>query len=236
MGASSAGGGASGLGEEKTDSAQAKIKAVTHRFDMKPRSVAALEDLGRIRLSRSFFMRDFLYSEIANHYGVPNVPENPDLAVEVGKRLCGELLEPLNATFGRIAIRSAYRSPTVNALGNEKGHNCASNDKNYAGHIWDHLDSEGCRGATACVVVPWFADRYADGADWRSLAYWIHDHLPYSRLQFFPKLAAFNISWHERPARSIYSFSKPAGYLLRDGSISDGFASYYTDFPEFRRA
>jgi hypothetical protein len=236
VGASSAGGGASGRSEEKTDGAQAKIKAVTRRFDMKPKSVAALEDLGRIRLSRSFFMRDFLHSEIANHYGVPNVPENPDLAVEVGKRLCGELLEPLNATFGRIAIRSAYRSPTVNALGNEKGHNCASNDKNYAGHIWDHLDSEGCRGATACVVVPWFADRYADGADWRSLAYWIHDHLPYSRLQFFPKLAAFNISWHERPARSIYSFIKPAGYLLRDGSGSDGFVGYYTDFPEFRRA
>ena len=32
-------------------------------------------------------------------------------------------------------------------------------------------------GATACVVVPRFADRYAAGADWRSLAYWIHDHL-----------------------------------------------------------
>ena len=203
---------------------------------MTPKSVAALEKLGRIRLSRSFFMRDFLYSEIANHYGVPNVPENPDLAVEVGKRLCEELLEPLNATFGRIAIRSAYRSPTVNALGNEKGHSCASNDKNYAEHIWGRLDSRGCRGAMACVVVPWFADRYADGADWRALAYWIHDHLAYSKLQFFPKLAAFNISWHERPAHNIYSFIKPAGYLLRDGPASDSFAGYYTDFPEFRRA
>lgn len=203
---------------------------------MKPKSVAALEKLGRIRLSRSFFMRDFLYSEIANHYGVPNVPENPDLAVEVGKRLCEELLEPLNATFGRIAIRSAYRSPAVNALGNEKGHSCASNDKNHAEHIWDHLDSRGCRGAMACVVVPWFADRYADGANWRSLAYWIHDHLPYSKLQFFPKLAAFNISWHERPARSIHSFIKPAGYLLRDGAASASFASYYAGFPEFQRA
>jgi hypothetical protein len=203
---------------------------------MKPRSVAALEDLGRIRLSRSFFMRDFLYSEIANHYGVPNVPEDPDLAVEVGKRLCEELLEPLNATFGRIAIRSAYRSPTVNALGNEKGHNCASNDKNYAGHIWDRLDSNGQRGATACIVVPWFADRYAAGADWKSLAYWIHDHLPYSKLQFFPKLAAFNISWHERPVRSIYSFIRPAGYLLRNGSANDRFGACYPDFPEFRRA
>ena len=28
-------------------------------------SVNALEELGRVRLSKSFFMRDFLYSEIA---------------------------------------------------------------------------------------------------------------------------------------------------------------------------
>ena len=76
-----------------------------------PKSVDALEELGRVRLSRSFFMRDFLYSEIANFYGVQNVPENPDLAVEVGRHLCEELLEPLNATFGRLAIRSAYARP-----------------------------------------------------------------------------------------------------------------------------
>ena len=110
-------------------------------------------------------MRDFLYSEIANFYGVPNIPDDPSLAVEVGTRLCEEFLEPLNATFGRTAIRSAYRSPTVNDLGNSKGHNCASNERNFAGHIWDRLDAEGHKGATACVVVPWFADRYERGAD-----------------------------------------------------------------------
>ena len=69
-----------------------------------PQSIDALEELGRIRLSQSIYMRDFLYSEISNFYGVPNIPENPELAIEVGKRLCEELLEPLNATFGRIAI------------------------------------------------------------------------------------------------------------------------------------
>lgn len=196
--------------------------------------MASLERLGRERLSPSFFMRDFLYSEIANFYGIPNIPENPDLAIEVGKRLCGELLEPLNATFGRVAIRSAYRSPTVNALGNEKGHSCASNEKNYAGHIWDRLDSDGCRGAMASVVVPWFADRYAAGADWKSLAYWIHDHLPYSRLQFFPKLAAFNIGWHERPVRTIYSFIKPTGYVLRGEADERDFRSFYEGFPALR--
>lgn len=203
---------------------------------MKLKSMATLKELGRVRLSRSFFMRDFLYSEIANFYGVPNLPENPDLAVEVGKRLCEELLEPLNATFGRIAIRSAYRSPTVNALGNEKGHNCASNEKNYAGHIWDHPDPDGYKGATACVVVPWFADQYAASGDWRPLAYWIHDHLPYSRLQFFPRLAAFNLSWHERPERSIYGYAEPKGYLVR-GEAPDGrFRETYRDFPEFKKA
>ena len=110
---------------------------------MKIRTVRALEELGRVRLSRSFFMRDFLHSEIANFYGMPNIPDNPELAIHVGKRLCEGLLEPLAATFGRIAIRSAYRSPTVNALGSEKGHNCSSNEKNYASHIWDKRDAAG---------------------------------------------------------------------------------------------
>ena len=201
-----------------------------------PKSVDALEELGRVRLSRSFFMRDFLYSEIANFYGIQNIPENPDLAIEVGKRLCEDLLEPLNATFGRIAVRSAYRSPAVNASGNERGHNCASNEKNFAGHIWDVPDVEGFKGATACIVVPWFADRYAQGADWRALAYWIHNHLSYSSLQFFPKLCAFNISWHERPKRSIYSYIKPTGYLLRGERPNLEFAEFYAGFPEFQRS
>ena len=199
------------------------------------KSIAALEEFGRVQLSQSFFMREFLYSEIANFYGIPNIPENPDLAIEVGRRLCEELLEPLNATFGRVVVRSAYRSPTVNQLGNEKKLNCSSNEKNYASHIWDRLDADGCKGATACIVIPWFAERYEQGADWRSMAYWIHDHLPFSRLQFFPRLAAFNINWHERPVRSIYSYIEPRGYLLRGVPPDRQFPEMYEGFPALRR-
>lgn len=101
-------------------------------------SIAKLEDLGRIQLSKSFFMRDFLYSEIANWYGVPNFPDYPEKAIYTGTKLCEQLLEPLQDKFGRIAIRSAYRSPSVNQLGNQKGHNCTSNEKNFASHIWDY--------------------------------------------------------------------------------------------------
>ncbi len=196
-------------------------------------SFKALEKFGRIRLSDSFFMRDFLYSEISNFYGKPNLPDNPALAEEAGKQLCRELLEPLNATFGRIAIRSAYRSSKVNATGNEtKGGNCARNEVNNARHIWDMPDKEGFMGATACIVIPWFMDRYAAGADWRSLAYWIHDHLPYSELEFFDGegMCSFNISWHQKPKKDITSWLEPR-VLLKAGHDTPRFTEWYTGFP-----
>lgn len=131
----------------------------------KPQSVKSLETLGRIRLSKSFYMRDFLYSEISNHFGIQNVPDYPDTAIEACGHLCKELLEPLNETFGRITILSGYRSPSVNQTGNDKKLNCASNEANYAGHIFDHRDENGHIGATVSIVIPWFADRYENGGD-----------------------------------------------------------------------
>ena len=53
-----------------------------------PRSVKGAEEFGRIRLSRNFFMRDFLYSEIANIHHFTNLPDDPDLAIEAGRALC----------------------------------------------------------------------------------------------------------------------------------------------------
>lgn len=183
----------------------------------RPGSVKGLETLGRVRLSDSFFLRDFLYSDIAAIHGLSNIPDDPDLAIAAGTQLCRELLEPLQTAFGRIAIRSAYRSVEVNAFGNAHGHNCASNEANFARHIWDRRDARGHMGAVACIVVPGFRDRFQAEGDWRRLAWWIHDHLPYSELEFFPKLWAFNIGWHERPVRRIDSFAAPRGCLTRAG-------------------
>jgi hypothetical protein len=198
----------------------------------KPGSMRGLEELGRVRLSRSFFFREFLYSEIANFYRIPNIPDHPDLAIEVGKHLCVELLEPLVETFGRIAIRSAYRSPRVNEFGNKNGLNCARNQND--GHIWDAYDSDGSKRATACIVVPWFLAQYEATQDWRPLAWWIHDHLPYSELMFFPKLAAFNIRWSDHPRRCIYSHANPRGWLTKPGMKNhDGrHGEMYVGFPD----
>lgn len=182
----------------------------------RPGSVSTLEDLGRVRLSENFFMRDMLYSEIANHYGIPNIPDDPDLAIAAGTRLCEDLLEPIWARLGRISIRSAFRSCAVNEAGIGK-HNCARNEANYAGHIWDVRDADNCMGATACIVVHSFLPYYERTKHWQALAWWIHDYVHgYDRMTFFPKLAAFNIRWHERPRRCIYSQTPPdRGWLTK---------------------
>jgi hypothetical protein len=199
----------------------------------KPASVRATEDFGRVRLSPSFFMRDFLYSEIANVHRMTNLPDDPDLAITTGRMLCEELLEPLQAAFGRIAIRSGYRSPQVNSCGNKHNLSCASNEYDRARHIWDQRDKDGGMGAMATIVVPWLIERLDKGATWQAMAWWIHDHLPYSELQFFPKLAAFNIAWHETPKRRITSYVRPRGLLTKpDTPNHDGdHSALYPGFP-----
>ena len=72
--------------------------------------------------------------------------------------------------------------------------------------------------------------------DRRPLARFVHDRLPCSRLCFFPKLAAFNIQWHERPARRIDSYAAPKGCLIRPGmpGFEGSHAESYEGFPPFR--
>jgi hypothetical protein len=47
-------------------------------------TVRSAETFGRVRLSKSFFMREFLYSEIAVIQGMLNLPDDPDLAIAAG--------------------------------------------------------------------------------------------------------------------------------------------------------
>jgi hypothetical protein len=196
----------------------------------RPATIRALEDFSRVRLSRSFFMRDFLYSEIAAQQGFANIPDDPESAIAAGTQLCETLLEPLQASFGRIALRSGYRSPEVNHFGNVHGYSCASNERDRARHIWDQRDAAGALGAMVTIVVPWLLDKHCG---WLPMAWWIHDHLPYSELQFFPKLLAFNIAWSEKPKRRITSYVTPKGLLTKPGMPNhDGdHADQYPDFP-----
>lgn len=203
----------------------------------RPASMWSLEDLGRVRLSKHFYMRDFLYSEIGNFHQQQNLPRDPDLAIAHGRMLCSELLDPLEETFGRLAIRSGYRSPELNRYGNENRLNCARNDNPLECHIWDWGQGAEAIAGTS-LAIPWFTDRYETGRDWRDLAWWIHDHIPYSAMWFFPKLCAFNLDWRPEPHRMIGSYIAPKGLLLRRGEEpSEARAERqkrYADFPPFR--
>jgi hypothetical protein len=200
----------------------------------KPASMWSLETVGRVRLSKHFYMRDFLYSEINGFHGIPNIPDNPDLAIENGRAFCTALLDPLEETFGRVAVRSGYRSRALNYYGNANKLNCASSDNPIECHIWDR-DAGDAAIAGASIVIPWFADQYDQGRDWRDLAWWVHDHLPYSEMWFFPKLAAFNLVWRPTPLRTISSYIAPRGMLLRAGETPAEDAAQrrarYADFP-----
>lgn len=176
-----------------------------------------MEEFGRIRLSDSFFMRDFLHSDIAAIYGIANMPSDRELAVEAGTGLCQSLLEPLQRRFGRIAIRSAFRSVEVNEIGNINKLGCSRNEVNFARHIWDRRDKQGRMGATACIVIPSFWDKFQAKGDWQMMAWWIHDHLPYSELEFYPRYWACNVTWHDKPERHIASYAEPKGILTKPG-------------------
>ncbi|MEN0000369.1 MAG: hypothetical protein AAF940_05745 [Pseudomonadota bacterium] len=203
----------------------------------KPGTYTGLEDLGRVRLSKHFYMRNFLHSEIANFYGRSNIPDDPKLAIAAGTQLATHILDPLVDTFGPIEIRSGFRSCDLNHFGATEvtPQKCSANPKNYAGHIWDRRDESGSMGATVSIVVPWFADQYNKGRDWRDLAWWIYDHLPQAETCFFPKNAGFNIQWHESDPKLIYSYMGPRGYLLRPGDEpnedADTRGARYADFP-----
>jgi hypothetical protein len=207
------------------------------------KSVADLTELGRVRLSQNFFMRDMLYSEVGNFHCVPNIPEDPDLAIAAGQKLCTLVLEPLRSKFGQVCVRSAYRSPTLNAFCHErfkagdKASWCVDNESNYAEHIWDRRDSAGCMGATATVVIPSYLDHFARTGRWEPLAWWIRDYIEhYANVFFFPKLCAFNIRWYEGSAdKAIVYLDPPVRKLLTkrgepnfDGEHSDTYAGILT--------
>ena len=209
-------------------------------------SVQDLTELGRVRLSEHFFMREMLYSEVANFHGLPNIPEDPELAIAAGRQLCERVLEPLHRAFGGIAVRSAYRSPTVNDYCHQqfrKGHRayyCSDNNYSSGRHIWDRRDAAGYMGATVSVVIPWYLERYEETQDFRPLAWWIRDHIAdYAEVIFFPWLCAFNIRWYEGPSeRAIYQ-DLPDDEVLFTKHGMDGFAgdhsAHYPGFPDAPR-
>lgn len=188
-----------------------------------------LEELGRIRLSQNFFMRDFLHSELSTAFNILNIPDDLELAVFAGSKLCEEILEPLTEKYGRIHIRSGYRRAKINEFGFRRRLKCSSNEKNYAYHIWDHKDQNGFMGAAACIVIPGLINNPNIEETQTKLAEWIVANTDFHRLTFFTKNMAFNIGWHQKPLKDVLVYNPRKRWLMKKGkwlgSSSDDLSS-----------
>lgn len=90
-------------------------------------------------------------------------------------------------------------------------------------------------GATATIVLPWFVDRLQKGLDWRTMAWWLRDHLPFASATFFQRLGAFNIQSRDGPERRVRSWREPRGILnLDDDLLGSPFRDAYAQFPPLR--
>ena len=69
-----------------------------------------IEALARVRLSKNFILRDFLYSTECAARGFSNYPEDPDAVIRAAKALCEKVLEPVLAKWGRFFLTFAYQS------------------------------------------------------------------------------------------------------------------------------
>ena len=183
----------------------------------KPASMKALEKLGRIRLSEHFFMREMLYSEIANF---PRHPEragrsrprhrrgtgNPALrrAARAVARHLRARLDPL-----RLPLR---RGQHLRPRAIKQGLQLRRNDLELRAPrlgpgamptaAWEPPPASSSPGSSRATEA---------GTPWQAMAWWVHDHLPYSDMAFFPTYAAFNLRWCERPAQRIESFARAQG-------------------------
>jgi hypothetical protein len=62
---------------------------------MSKSKVTKLDRVARTRLSKHFFLRDFLFSETVAVHGMNNMPDDIELAIAAGAQLCEQVLEPL---------------------------------------------------------------------------------------------------------------------------------------------
>ena len=203
-----------------------------------PRSMKGLEELGRVQSQPRFLHAQLsVFPRSPTSMACPNIPEDPDLAIAAGMQLCKELLEPLQKDLWTPGVfaRAIARPQVTKFCGKCPGawrRRRAITPPITSGTCAIRNGTDGGERPASSFHGSWSVT--AKGADWRGLAWWIHDHLPYSHLEFYSKVAAFNIQWREEPARRIDSFISPRGCLTKPGMANhQGYHSrWYEGFPE----
>lgn len=108
-----------------------------------------------MQLSRNFYLSEFVRSQTASRYGIPNSPDRTQL--NNLKDVCENILQPVRDYFKRpVVVSSGFRSPLLNQ------------------RIGGSTNSQHCSGEAADFEIP--------GIDNRSVAKWIRENLVYDQL------------------------------------------------------
>lgn len=171
-----------------------------------PKSIKALkeayEGLSRIRLSKNFILRDFLFSTASSSLRVTNYPEHPELVIAAGKALCDQLLEPILQRFGRFAITFGYQSregaeaddPTLSPTAS-----CP--------HVWDRK-SWGDEVYARVDILPFCVE---DGdISKEAFARWIMHNLDVDLLMQWTRSNVFCLTISPRPRRVWLEWGNPS--------------------------
>jgi hypothetical protein len=91
--------------------------------------------LSRVRLSKNFILRPFLFSTESASLGLSNYPDRPDLVIAAGRALCDKILEPVLAQFGNFAVIFGHQCHQAIETGKLRCRK--SNPRSSNPHQWD---------------------------------------------------------------------------------------------------
>jgi hypothetical protein len=145
-------------------------------------------------LSANFSAADLLQAgETWAETRVPNTPEKPE-TWQALKQLCEEILEPVQAQFGRPTITYGFASQTL--------------IRKIPGRIYPKGDQHaGCErkpnGDHVCSRLGQAADFSVPGVSSAALACWVAENLPFDRMYFYGADPPIHVSVGPDNCRSI---------------------------------
>jgi len=187
------------------------------------------EALSRVRLSKNFILRDFLFSTSSAAQGITNFPEHPELVIAAGKALCEQLLEPILRRFGRFAITFGYQSRE-----GIEADDPALSPNSSCPHNWDRK-SWGCDVYARVDILPFCVE---DGeVSKQEFAYWLMHNLDVDLLMQWTRSNVFCLTISPQPRRVWIEWGNPAKGEPRQTRLmgADYWQNIYPNLPEDRR-
>ena len=160
-------------------------------------SPTKFEKLARVRVSKNFILRDFLFSTESSARGLSNYPEDPDAVIRAAKALCGKVLEPLLAKFGQFAITLGYQSRECIDYGLSKAKR-EEDPHSSNPHQWDRF-SFGNEVYARIDILPFCVE---DGLVTKhEFGHWLMHNLDIDLLMQWRRSNVFCITISPRPRR-----------------------------------